>query len=97
MEAFAPYALGALLAAAILFGLLAWGKSRRKAETLTIEALIAAASAADVAKAKALDDADRLAAEIGRDLAQGQQALADNLARIAAARVRLAGNAAPTA
>ena len=89
METIGLITVSVLAAAAVLFGLLAWGKSRRQVEAVTTEGLISAAQAA-------LDEAQRLVDLQARQIEADQAALASNRARIAQARTRMAsGNAAP--
>jgi hypothetical protein len=83
-----PYVAGLL--AVVAFALLAFGRTRHKAEALTTEALLAAAQTA-------LDDAQRLADARARSIESEQDALAADVARIAKARARMAGNAAAPA
>jgi hypothetical protein len=83
-----PYVAGLLVVVA--FVVLAFGRTRHKAEALTTEALLAAAQTA-------LDDAQRLADARARSIESEQAALAADMARIAKARARMAGNAAAPA
>lgn len=85
MESILPILAGALVLLAL--AVLGIGRLRHKAEAVTTEALLAAAQTA-------LDDAQRLADARARSIEAEQEALAADLARIAKARTRMAGNAA---
>lgn len=79
--------LAVVAGAALLWSV---GKTRRRTEALTTQALVAAAQ-------KALDDAQRLADQRAQSIEADQAALAADRALIATARNRMASNAAPAA